>query len=337
MALAGYDLVHDFGDAAAEARACRTNCALFDFSFLECAQLEGPGARGVIEAMTGRSLVRLERGAIAYALCGTPYVGRLAADWTVWRTGDSSYEIMSGRRENIADLLDCRDPNVLVEGADLTPQRSVFAVQGPRTLPALSKLGNVKPIEVLKYFSFCQAHLADIPCTIGRLGYTGELGVEIIVARQYAQALWNALSVHVRPAGFVAADALRIEAGFVLFRNEFRVPVSPADVGLEKFGWPIPSPETALSLVSFRAEADHLAWPWQPPGDLERPTAPGTIAVTSAAVSSEAGGILGLGYVLAGTSSEVVLHDVAGTFRNIRLTPKPFYDTAKRRPRAPWA
>jgi glycine cleavage system aminomethyltransferase T len=335
VALAGYPLVHDFGDAAAEARACRTDCALFDFSFLECARLEGPGARGVIEAMTGRSLVSLERGAIAYALCGTPYVGRLAADWTVWRTEDSSYEIMSGRRENIPDLLDCRD-DLCVEGADLTPQRSVFAVQGPRTLPVLSKLGDVKQIEMLKYFTFCQARLADIPCNIGRLGYTGELGVEIIVARQWAQALWNALSAHVRPAGFVAADALRIEAGFVLFSNEFRVPVSPADVGLEKFGWPIPSPVAPLSLVSFRVEADHLALPWQPVGDLERPTARGTIAVTSAAMSNEAGGILGLGYVLAGTTTETELRDPTGTFHNIRLAPKPFYDPAKRRPRAPW-
>jgi hypothetical protein len=38
--------------------------------------------------------------------------------------------------------------------------------------------------------------------------------------------------------------------------------------------------------------------------------------------------------VLAGTQAG--LHDPTGVFRNIRRTPMPFYDTAKRRARASW-
>jgi hypothetical protein len=49
-----------------------------------------------------------------------------------------------------------------------------------------------------------------------------------------------------------------------------------------------------------------------------------------------AGGVLGLGYVVAATPAEKPLRDPTGIFRNIRLTPMPFYDTAKRRPRAAW-
>jgi len=91
-----------------------------------------------------------------------------------------------------------------------------------------------------------------------------------------------------------------------------------------------------ISLVSFRADADRISLPWQPAGRLQRPTEAGAIAVTSACDSVSAGGILGLGYVLAGNEAATELHDSNGIFRNIRLTPKPFYDTAKRRPRAPW-
>lgn len=83
-------------------------------------------------------------------------------------------------------------------------------------------------------------------------------------------------------------------------------------------------------------EAGHLSWPWRPSRELRRPSTPGVIAVTSACESVAAGGILGLGYVLAGTTPETPLRDSMGTFRNIRLTPRPFYDTAKKRPRAPW-
>lgn len=333
MALERFKLTYDFGDAAAEARACRTNCALFDFSFLECARLEGNRARGVIETFTGRSMMSLGEKEICYAL-RTGTTGEVIADLTIWRTGADSFEVMSGRHEDVVDLLACAAPGV--EVTDVTADRAVFAVQGPRALDAMRALGDVDTIQRHRYFTFGPARLAGIPCTIGRLGYTGEAGFEIIVERRHASDLWKALSAHAPPAGFIATDMLRIEAGFVLFTNEFLLPVSAREAGLGKFG-PSANPlKPEITLVSFRAEADHLSWPWRPPRELRRPATPGAVAVTSACESVVAGGILGLGYVLAETAPETPLRDPMGKFRNIRLTPRPFYDTAKERPRAPW-
>lgn len=333
MALVGYPLKYDFGDAVAEARACRTACALFDFSFLESVRLDGYRARSVIETFVGRSMAALREKAIFYALRigGTSEV---IADWTVWRTGTNSFEVMSGRREDVIDLLVCAGPDL--EITDLTSARAVFAVQGPLTLGVLRKLGDTRALESLKYFTFDRAEIAGIPCIVGRLGYTGEAGVEIIVERRHAFALWKALAAHAMPAGFIAADILRIEAGFVLFTQELRLPVAPRELGLEQFARPTDAPEPEIRLVSFRAEADIPLWPWRPSHPLERPTRPGTIAVTSACESVAAGGILGLGYVLAGTLPGTFLHDSMGTFRNVRVTPKPFYDTAKQRHRVFW-
>lgn len=331
MALEGFDLKYDYGDAPAEARMCRTDCALFDFSFLECARLEGRDARGVVETMTGRSMVPLGEKEIFYAL-RVNADGDLTADWTVWRTGEQSFEVMSGRREDTTDLLAIAGSMAEAEQAN----RSVFAVQGPRALDALRKLGDVSRIESLRYFTFEQAQLAGISCTIGRLGYTGEAGFEIIAEQHYGPDLWRALSAHVQPAGFTAADVLRIEAGFVLFANEFRLPVTAQEVGLSKFGKTFDTHRPEITLVSFRADADGLSWPWQPPRDLKRPVTPGTIAVTSACESVVDDGILGLGYVVAGTTPGAALHDPMGTFRNIRLVPRPFYDPEKQRPRVPW-
>jgi glycine cleavage system T protein (aminomethyltransferase) len=333
LALAGFDLVHDFGDAAAEARMCRTDCALFDFSFLECARLEGAQAQNTIEAFTGRPLKTIGVKEIFYALRASPR-GELLADLTVWRTGADSFEVMSGRREDVVDLLGCAGASLRI--ADLTAGRAVFAVQGPATLGKLRKFGDVKRIAALEYFTFAETQLAGIACRVGRLGYTGEAGVEILVDRDSAPKLWQALASEIGPAGFVAADMLRIEAGFVLFSNEFRLPVWSREVGLEKFGRPVDPPAPEISLVSFRATSDGLSWPWQPSRALERPTIPGRVVVTSACDSVAAGGIIGLGYVLAGTNSETVLNDPTGTFRNICLTQKPFFDTGKKRVRAAW-
>jgi glycine cleavage system T protein (aminomethyltransferase) len=336
MALAGFALTNDFGDPAAEARACRTDCALFDFSFLECARLHGSRARAVIETFAGRRLETLAERQIAYAL-RVDAGGNVVADLTIWRTGTQTFEVMSGRHDDIAVLLDLAGTEI--EVTDLTAQRATFAAQGPRALDALRNLGNVDVIRQLPYFSFGHADLAGIPCMIGRLGYTGEPGFETIVARERAGDLWRAMSRHLRPAGFVAADMLRVEAGFPLFTNEFSLPVSPAEAGLARFHGADDRPECAIKLISFRADApalSFLSWPWRPARTPERPTRLGEIAVTSACDSIMAGGVLGLGYALAGTSPSTQLRDPTGIFRNVGLTALPFYDTAKRRPRAPW-
>jgi aminomethyltransferase len=334
MALADFKRIDDFGDAAAEAKACRTACALFDFSFLECARIEGSGARGIVETFTGRSLAALDPGKICYALhVGTD--GEARADLTVWRTGVESYEVMSGRREDVADLLTYAGPGMSV--TSVAADMATFAVQGPRSLDVLCRLGDIGPIKPLGYFSFGQAKLNGIACRIGRLGYTGEAGFEIIVARRHASVLWQALSAYARPAGFIAADMLRIEAGFVLFSNEFRLPVSPSEAGLGKFYRSTLRSTPEIALISFCADADRLSWPWEPSQQLKRPATPGEIVVTSACESIKAGGILGLGYVLTAPDAGATLRDPTGIFRKIRRTPMPFYDNAKRRPRASWS
>ncbi len=333
MAFERARLKNDFGDPAGEARACREASAIFDFSFLECVRLDGPGARAVVEAHVRRPLDSLAQGAIAYAV-RTDASAAAVADLTVWRTGADAYEVMSGRREDITALLGCASTQV--EVMNVGESRAVFAVQGPNTLGVLRHLGKVNLFANLSYFHFARAELAGTVCTVGRLGYTGEAGCEIILPRTAAPRLWNELSRHARPAGFMAADMLRIEAGFVLFDNEFRLPVSPAEAGLAQFHMEQYTSKIPLKLVSFRAETDHLSLPWVAKNELERPTQPGVIAVTSACRSIAASGVLGLGFVAASTVEEAILRDPSGQFRNIRRTQLPFYDTSKRRPRLPW-
>ena len=73
-----------------------------------------------------------------------------------------------------------------------------------------------------------------MPVTIGRLGYSGELGYELIVPGEAAPALWRELAVDARECGFDAANSLRIESGYILFTNELAGPVNPFELGLER-------------------------------------------------------------------------------------------------------
>ncbi|MGE3427739.1 MAG: hypothetical protein AB7I44_13290 [Hyphomicrobiaceae bacterium] len=349
-AVMGFDpvaIIADFGDPLAEAVACRTTAALFDFSFMSRAIVTGPGAVDAIGKLTRRQIADLPVGRIRYAVRETPE-GYLAADLTVWRIGSQSWEVMSGRPVDIGDLAAASSGDPMTDVRDLTAQTRIFAVQGPRSLDALCPLLSPQAqrrLAALPYYATDDFMLAgSVPARIGRLGYTGERGFELILPADDSELIWQTLAARARPAGFVAADMLRIEAGFVLFANEFRVPVTAAEAGLGNFAHgsskgasnlQIPCPE--LRLVAFRGATNASVDLFQPQTDLRRPQRDDELIVTSACNSIASGGVLGLGYVHSERQRAVALHDPTNTFRGIELVARPYYDPEKRRPREPWS
>jgi glycine cleavage system aminomethyltransferase T len=195
----------------------------------------------------------------------------------------------------------------------------------------------------LPYFAHAQANIAGVACRVGRLGYTGERGFEIVLPRAARDAVWATLARHARPAGFAAADTLRIEVGFLLFANELRFPVSAAELELGRFAAEASAAcrhhaaerERCVRLLCFQASCDTEPLLWQPPHDARFPPAPGSLLTTSACRSVVTNGVLGLGYALA-APRPTHLVDPAGQFHEIREVSLPFYDPRKRRPRGGW-
>lgn len=329
-------VIRDYGDTFAEAAACRAACALFDYSFVARGRVAGASALGALGGLTARRLDDLPEGRIRYAL-RTDAAGHLAADLTVWRHPDGAFEVMSGRPSDIADLARFAAPGAV---EDLSAEGAIFAVQGPRALAVLAAAGLDDPaIGRLGYYHFTVAAFDGAPLLVGRLGYTGEAGFELIVSRNDAAALWGRLAAHARPAGFAAADILRIEAGFVLFANEFRVPVTAAEAGLAGFhGAAAAAPAPGVALVAFTARAADRPVLWQPSPAVVLPAHRGEIAITSACWSVAAGGVLGLGYVRREDRAPgTPLVDPGGEFEGVQVAPRPFVDPDKRRPRALWS
>lgn len=180
MAFDQNTLHRDYGDPELEAHACRTDCALFDYSFVGRARLDGPGALDAIGQLTRRPLTGLLPGQIRYALRADSS-GHLLSDLTVWRHGEARYEVMSGRSEDISDLVLAARRGCDVE--DLSARTSIIALQGPRSLEALAGLTDVGALAKLGYFTFAPVGICDVTCLVGRLGYTGEPGFEILLPR----------------------------------------------------------------------------------------------------------------------------------------------------------
>ncbi len=78
----------------------------------------------------------------------------------------------------------------------------------------------------LKYFRLTRGKIAGVEVDISRTGYTGDLGYEIWIPWNEAPKVWDALIEQGRPfdlhpAGMLALDVARIEAGLVLIEVDY--------------------------------------------------------------------------------------------------------------------
>jgi aminomethyltransferase len=108
---------------------------------------------------------------------------------------------------------------------DVSARTGALALQGPLSRAILEQ---VSPADFsrLKYFRLIHTTLRDIPVTISRTGYTGDLGYEIWVEAELAPAVWDALieagrGFGIVPAGIWALDLARIEAGLVMLDVDY--------------------------------------------------------------------------------------------------------------------
>ncbi len=225
-----------FGDSIAEHRATRHAVGLFDFSFMGCFEVSGRDALACLHRVQTRDLAGLRAGRLCYTLlCRDD--GSVLVDATVWARGDGRYSLFSGRREDIEHLRACA-AGFSVTIDDLSQQYAIIAAQGPRSHELLIRhVGET--LADLPHFGFDGFRLFGRRCVIGRLGFSGEAGYEVLVDAGSGVETWQALvecgqSYGVAECGFAAADGLRIESGYILFTNELASRVTPQALRLER-------------------------------------------------------------------------------------------------------
>ena len=170
----------------------------------------------------------------------------------VWRVGDYNFLVMSGLYADIEDLFKYSENDKDCHVEDLSEKIIIYAVQGPGSLNALNDLVDDKKLSSIPYYSFAEFNINKSPCLIGRFGYTGERGFEIILPVENGSQVRKSLSNKACLCGFSAMDRLRIEAGFILFANEFQLSVSADDVSLQNFTQKVYSMPT-YRLICFRS------------------------------------------------------------------------------------
>jgi len=241
LAANSYELTHD-----REYFAIRTAAALIDVSPLFKYLVRGPDAEPFLDRLVTRNVRQCAVGQVMY----TPWctaAGKVIDDGTLARLDEQTFRLTAAEpnlwwlRENASGFD--------VEISDLSDAVAAMALQGPASRDILAHV-TATSLDGLRYYRTVSTHIAEIPATISRTGYTGDLGYEIWVDADAAEPLWDALieagtPFGVAPAGMLALDAARIEAGLLLIGVDYisahaalveRQKSSPFELGL---GWTV--------------------------------------------------------------------------------------------------
>ena len=206
-----------------EYNAIRNAAALIDISPLFKYRVTGKDATRLVDRVITRDLRKVSVGQVIY----TPWCdefGKVIDDGTVSRLDENVY------RWTAADpSLRWFTQNAVgldVEIEDISESIAALALQGPTSARLLKAVAEDCDIANLKYFRVTTGKIAGVPVEISRTGYTGDLGYEIWVEADRALNVWDALiaggrAFDITPAGMLALDVARIEAGLLLIDIDF--------------------------------------------------------------------------------------------------------------------
>jgi len=228
-----------------EYNAIRNAAALIDISPLFKYRVTGRDATRLVDRIITRDIRKVAVGQVVY----TPWcdeMGKVIDDGTVSRLEENVY------RWTAADpslrWFTQNGVGLDVQIEDISESIAALALQGPTSGRLLKTVVEDADIGGLKYFRVTRGTIGGVPVEISRTGYTGDLGYEIWVAEDQALRVWDVLidrgrPFDIKPAGMLALDVARIEAGLLLIEVDFNSSkkalvdeqtYSPFEMGLDR-------------------------------------------------------------------------------------------------------
>jgi aminomethyltransferase len=205
-----------------EYNAIRNAAAMIDVSPLFKYRISGRDAAKFVNRVISRDINRVAVGQVIYC-CWCDEQGKVIDDGTISRLDEHLYRwtaadpSMRWFHQNALGL------DVKID--DISSQLAALAIQGP-TSGRLMKQVSDADIASLKYFRVTRGKIAGVEADISRTGYTGDLGYEIWMPWNEAPKIWDALmeqgrQFDLQPAGMLALDVARIEAGLILIEVDY--------------------------------------------------------------------------------------------------------------------
>ncbi len=229
----GWDMPVNYGSQIDEHHAVRHAAGMFDVSHMLVIDIIGNDAKHFLRHLLANDVAKITASGKALYSCMLNQQGGVIDDLIVYFLDDHWYRMVVNAGTADKDLGWMIGQAVRFD-VEIVPRRdlAMIAVQGPQAIERVLPLLN-DPLRTaaaqLKPFSAAW----DNSWFIGRTGYTGEDGFEIILPDQTAPGFWRQLlAVGVQPCGLGARDTLRLEAGMNLYGSDMDDSISPLEAGL---------------------------------------------------------------------------------------------------------
>jgi len=205
-----------------EYNAIRNAAALIDVTPLFKYWITGKDATKFVNRVITRDIGKVKVGQVIYC-CWCDEEGKVVDDGTITRLAENTYRWTAADpslrwfRQNALGL------DVSIE--DISEKVAALALQGPTSAKLLQQAAEAD-IAPLKYFRVTHGKIAGVDVDISRTGYTGDLGYEIWIPWNEGVKVWDALvaagrQFDLHPAGMLALDVARIEAGLLLIEVDY--------------------------------------------------------------------------------------------------------------------
>nr|WP_175586823.1 glycine cleavage system aminomethyltransferase GcvT [Nostoc sp. UIC 10630] len=236
----GWKMPVQFSGISREHEAVRNTAGMFDISHMGKFTLQGKNLISQLQSLVPSDLSRLQPGQAQYTVLLNHQAG-IIDDIIVYYQGEDTTGIQkafiivnaatSGKDK--AWILQHLDLDK-VQFQDLSPDKVLIAVQGPKAIKYLQPLVQ-EDLQPIKAFGHLEATLLGKPAFLARTGYTGEDGFEVMVDPDVGVELWRSLHKSgVIPCGLGARDTLRLEAAMALYGQDIDDTTTPLEAGL---GW----------------------------------------------------------------------------------------------------
>jgi aminomethyltransferase len=228
----GWDMPIQYTTITDEHTAVRTSAGLFDVSHMGRLSFGGAGALDLIQHVFSNDAAAMKDFQARYGLVCNEQ-GGIRDDVLVYRWPYGwAMVVNASNREKIVGWIEGHMARREVQLFDQTLTTAMVAVQGPKAVELCRGLVEADASQ-LKYYFATPTRYRGTGCVVSRTGYTGEDGLEFMVAADQAVTLWEELLARgAKPCGLGARDTLRLEAAMPLYGHELNEETDPFQAGL---------------------------------------------------------------------------------------------------------
>jgi glycine cleavage system aminomethyltransferase T/glycine/D-amino acid oxidase-like deaminating enzyme len=220
-----------------EVRATADAAGLFDQSSFAKFDVRGAQVTAFLQRVCANDVDK-PTGTVVYTQLLNHRAG-IEADLTVTRLGERLFRVVTSTASGTRDAAWLRQhapTGVSVD--DVTGTYGCLCLWGPLARQILQPLTDESLAS--EDFGFMRAReltVGFVPVLAQRVTFVGELGWELYAPTEYMLTLWDALlhagaAAGLRPAGYRAIDAMRLEKGYRVWGSDITPETTPDEAGL---------------------------------------------------------------------------------------------------------